>query len=159
MTLVETIARPLLAGMFVYGGIDALRHPANKVPAADAVLDPASEASGVGQPDLVRINGGVQVVAGVALAAGILPRPAAAVLAVTLVPTTWAAHRFWTQQDEQEKQQQTIHFLKNAAMLGGLLLAATSTGGRPSLPWRAKRAAHHLAESASGALEHVRPAS
>ena len=158
MTIAEAIARPLLAGMFVYGGIKALRQPGAHVPAADAVLEPASAATDIAKPQLVTINGGVQVVAGVALAAGILPRPAAAALAVTLVPTTWAAHRFWEEDDEDGRQQQTIQFLKNLAMLGGLLLAATSTGGRPSLPWRARRAAHHLVESAGETLEHLRPA-
>ena len=34
-----------------------------------------------------------------------------------------------------------IHFLKNASMLGGLILAATDLEGRPSLSWRAHRAA------------------
>jgi hypothetical protein len=36
--------------------------------------------------------------------------------------------------------QQRMQFLKNAAMAGGLILAALDTEGRPSVRWRAKRA-------------------
>ena len=158
MTIAEALARPLLAGMFVYGGIDALRNPASKVDPAAPVLEPASRATGLRPEQLVTINAGVQVVAGVALAAGILPRPAAAVLAASLVPTTLAGHRFWEEEDPAAKGAHLIHLLKNVAALGGLLLAATSTGGRPSIPWRARRAAQHLVDTAGDTLEHLRPA-
>ncbi|MGI9052849.1 MAG: DoxX family protein [Ilumatobacteraceae bacterium] len=140
MSLPEFIARPLLAGMFVYGGLDSVRNGGAKADAAERVVEPVIERTGLDSEQLVRINGAVQVVAGTALALGILPRPAAAALAVTLVPTTLAGHRFWEEDDAKARAGQTIHFLKNAAMLGGLLLAATSTGGRPSLPWRARHA-------------------
>jgi uncharacterized membrane protein YphA (DoxX/SURF4 family) len=157
VTIAEAIARPLLAGMFVYGGVDTLRHPASKLPAAEPVLEPVSRSTGLAPQQLVTINAGVQVGAGVALALGILPRPAAALLAASLIPTTLAGHRFWEHDDESVKRGHVVHLLKNVAALGGLVLAATSTGGRPSLPWRARRAAHHLVETAGGTLEHVRP--
>jgi len=38
------------------------------------------------------------------------------------VPTTLAGHRFWEEEDEAARAQQTVQFLKNAAMMGGLLL-------------------------------------
>ena len=78
MTIAEALARPLIAGVFIYGGIDTLRNPGSKVDVADPILEPASKATGLGPEQLVAINAGVQVVAGVALAVGILPRPAAA---------------------------------------------------------------------------------
>jgi uncharacterized membrane protein YphA (DoxX/SURF4 family) len=157
VTIAEAIARPLLAGVFVYGGIDTLRHPASKLPSAGPVVEPVSRSTGLAPQQLVTINAGVQVAAGVALALGILPRPAAALLAASLLPTTLADHRFWEEDDAAAKRGHVVHLLKNAATLGGMVLAATSTGGRPSLPWRARRAAHHLVESASGTLEHVLP--
>ena len=159
MTIAEALARPLLAGVFVYSGIDTLRNPASKVPAAQPILDTASRATGMPPRQLVTVNAGVQVVAGAALAVGILPRPAAALLAVSLVPTTLGGHRFWEQEDEAGRRMHVVHLLKNVAVLGGLVLAATSTGGRPSLPWRARRAAHNLVDSAGSTLEHLRPAS
>ena len=52
-----------------------------------------------------------------------------------------AGHRFWEEDEPEARASQRIHFLKNAAVVGGLILAATDTEGRPSLSWRAKRAA------------------
>jgi putative oxidoreductase len=149
MTLPSAIARPMLGGIFIYGGLDSLRRPHTKVPAAQKVVGNASELLGDVDPaQLVRINGAVQVGAGVALAFGILPRVAAAALAASLVPTTAAGHRFWEETETASRSQQTIHFLKNLAILGGLIFAAADTGGRPSIPWRTRRAV-------SGAAQHV----
>jgi uncharacterized membrane protein YphA (DoxX/SURF4 family) len=159
VSLPEVLARPLLAGMFIYGGLDSFRHPHGKVDTAEPVTRPVTDATGLGAKDLVKLNGAVQVGAGVALAAGILPRPAAAALAVSLVPTTLAGHRFWEHDDRAQRSGQTIQFLKNLAMFGGLLLAATSTGGRPSLPWRARRAVVHAVEGTSERLGDLRHAS
>ncbi len=158
MTIAEAIARPLLAGVFIYGGIDAIRRPAPKAEIAEPVLAQLSTATGVEQERLVRVNGAAQVAAGACLALGVLPRPAAAVLALSLVPTTVAGHRFWSQDDAAATRNHTVHFLKNVAMLGGLIFAATSTGGRPSFPWRAQRALHHAAETSGEAFGSLLPA-
>ncbi len=79
--------------------------------------------------DSVRLNGAVQLVAGLLLATGRMSRPAALAIAATLVPTTLAAHRFWEEEDDGDKAQHRIHFLKNLGLLGGLLIAADDTGG------------------------------
>ena len=112
--------------MFVAGGIDAARHPAAKLPKADAVIEPLEDAVGIDADpvELVRLNGIVQVGAGVALATGTVPHLAALALACSLVPTTIAGHPFWREHDPGARAGQRIHFLKNVAMLGGLLLAA-----------------------------------
>jgi uncharacterized membrane protein YphA (DoxX/SURF4 family) len=132
----------MLASMFIAGGIDAVQHPDSKVKRAEPVAMPLAERLPL--PDdpaeLVRINGAVQAGAGVLLAAGKLPRLAALALIGSLIPTTAAGHRFWEETDDQARAQQRTHFLKNMAMLGGLILAATDTDGRPSLSWRARQA-------------------
>ena len=148
MTLVRRLARPCLAAMFVTGGLDALRAPAGKVPAADPIAPRIAEKLPYLPEDtesLVRINGAAQVAAGLMLATGRFPRLSSAVLAGSLVPTTLAGHRFWEEQDETRRAQQRIHFFKNLSMLGGLMLAAVDTEGRPGLAWRAQHAAHHAA--------------
>ena len=43
-------------------------------------------------------------------------------LAGSLVPTTLAGHRFWEEEDDAARAQQTVQFLKNLAMFGGLLM-------------------------------------
>ena len=147
MTLLQRAARPMLAGMFIYGGIDAVRHPAGKAPTAEPVVGGLADRLGerVETHHIVRFNGAVQVVAGAALAAGVFARPASLALAASLVPTTLAGHAFWKESEPDARAQQKIQLLKNVAMLGGLILAAADTGGRPSVPWRAKRAVGHAA--------------
>ena len=148
MSLVRRLARPCLATMFVTGGLDSFRRPETKVPAADPIAPRIAEKLPYLPEDtesLVRINGAAQVVAGLMLATGRFPRLSSAVLAGSLVPTTLAGHRFWEEQDETRRAQQRIHFFKNLSMLGGLMLAAVDTEGRPGLAWRAQHAAHHAA--------------
>jgi uncharacterized membrane protein YphA (DoxX/SURF4 family) len=147
MPISRRIARPLLASMFVVGGLDAVRNPGGKVKAAEAVTGPLSEHVAIVPNDpelLVRINGAVQVGAGVLLATGRLRRLASVALIASIIPTTYAGHRFWEETDEAERAQQRVHFFKNLGLLGGLLLAATDTEGEPSLSWRAKRRARKV---------------
>ncbi len=124
--LLGAVSRPLLAAMFVYGGLDSLRHPATKVAPAERVTRPLSNRLPL--PDdtelLVRVNGGVQVAAGLLLGTGQLKRLSALALAGSLVLTTAAGHRFWDEPDPGRRAQQRIHFLKNLSMLGGLLATA-----------------------------------
>ncbi|HEV2368363.1 MAG TPA: DUF488 domain-containing protein [Acidimicrobiales bacterium] len=65
-------------------------------------------------------------------------------LAGSLVPTTLAGHRFWEETDKQERAAQQIHFLKNLSMLGGLMLAALDTEGRPSATLRVRHAVRRM---------------
>jgi putative oxidoreductase len=146
MTLVRRVARPLLASMFIVGGADALRAPGSKVPAADPIAPRIAEKLPYLPEDteqLVKINGAVQVVAGLMLATGRFPRLSSTLLAGSLVPTTLAGHRWWEEQDETRRAQQRIHFFKNLSMLGGLMLSAVDTEGQPGVAWRARHAAHH----------------
>jgi uncharacterized membrane protein YphA (DoxX/SURF4 family) len=94
----------------------------------------------------VKVNAGVMVAGGALLALGKAPRLASAALLGSLVPTTLAGHPFWQETDPQAREQQRMQFMKNAAMGGGLLLALLDTEGRPSLTWRAKRAARRAQE-------------
>lgn len=125
--LTRRIARPLLAGVFVQGGLDTFRNPGPRAQRIEPVMAKVGDA--VPLPDdtvsLVRLNAAVHVVAGTLLAMGRVPRLAAAVLAASLVPTTVAGHRFWEEDSPQSKAMQRTHFLKNLAILGGLIVTAT----------------------------------
>ncbi len=133
----------MLASIFIVQGYDTLRRPERVAPRAEKVVGPLKQRVDA-LPDnteqLVRINGGVQLVAGSLLAIGRFPRLSALALAATLVPTTLAGHPYWEAKDDQERAQQRIHFLKNLTMLGGLLIAAADTEGNPSLAWRGRHA-------------------
>src|SRR3954464_7955385 len=150
MTLVRRLARPMLSSMFVSGGVNALRSVEDHVKMAEPEIDklkPVVEKAtdplpfNLNERQLVQLNGVVQLVGGLMLATGKLPRLSALALAGSLVPTTWAGHRFWEESDPTQRANQQIHFFKNVSMLGGLLLASVDTAGKPSVAWRAKRAA------------------
>jgi putative oxidoreductase len=162
MAVLRLVARPMLASIFIAEGIDSLLHPDTKAPAAEAVVRPLAEQVPV-VPDqveqAVRLNGAVQVVAGSLLAIGRFPRLSAAALAASLIPTTYAGHRFWESDDKQERSQQKIHFLKNVTMLGGLLIAAGDTAGNPSVAWRSRHAAKTVKREAVLTAKSVQAAS
>jgi putative oxidoreductase len=164
MTATRVIARPLLAATFVVGGVNAFRNAPDLAVKAKPVVDrirPTLEKA-VPQlpiPDdtvtLVRVNAAAQVLAALALARGRAPRLSSTVLAATLIPTTAAGHQFWDETDPAVRANQKLHFFKNVSMLGGLILAAVDTEGRPGVAWRARHAAtttrreaRHLAKQA-----------
>jgi len=133
----------MLASIFVVQGFGTMLHPERVAPRADPVVQPLAElVPGVldSTEDAVRLNGAVQFAAGSMLALGILPRLSAMAIAATLVPTTVAGHRFWEAEDDKERAQQRIQFMKNLAIFGGLLITAADTAGRPSLAWRSRHA-------------------
>jgi uncharacterized membrane protein YphA (DoxX/SURF4 family) len=164
MTVTRLIARPMIASMFVVGGVAAFKNAPKLAGKASGVTDAvlplvrraAPTAPVPSDPvTIVRVNAAVQVAAAAALATGRAPRLAAATLAVSLVPTTAAGHRFWEESDPEQRKNQQLHFFKNVSMLGGLLLASVDTEGKPGLAWRARRAtkdvrreARHLGRSA-----------
>ena len=163
MTLVRLAARPLLASMFVVGGLDSLRTAPAKAGAAEPVTDRVVPLLQKFLPQLsddpttlVRINGAVQVAAGLALATGRMPRISSTVLAATLLPTTAAGHRFWEEKEPAAKKAQRVQFFKNASMLGGLMLAAVDTEGKPGVAWRARRAAADARRGAGSLAKDAR---
>lgn len=151
MDPLRALARPLLASMFVLGGMDSLLKPEGKREIAAPVARPLADRL-PGLPDdvetLVRANGAVQVGAGALLGMGRAPRTAALALAGSLVATTAAGHRFWEIEQPERRRAQRIQFFKNASMLGGLLLAAVDREGRPGAAWRLRHRAEHLGTAA-----------
>lgn len=145
--------------MFIYGGWDAVRNPSGKVKKAEPVVRPVVEKVPILPQDaetLVRINGAVMVGAGTLMALGKFRRLAALALIGSIVPTTYAGHRFWEEEDEATKAQQRIHFLKNLGLLGGLILEAFDTEGSPSLMWRAThRTGKREPKGANEAATHI----
>ena len=143
-----------MASIFISGGISALRDPEARTTAADKVVGPLSSKMSLptDTAGLVRANAAVQVGAALLFALGRAPRLAAMALLGSLIPTTIAGHRFWEEAAAESKQQQQIHFLKNLAIIGGLLIAVFDTEGSPSLGHRARRRASRAAGAAAAAL-------
>lgn len=117
--MINRLARIALGAPFIWLGYQAAAEPGGRVgKAADL---------GLPRPELaVRFNGYAMAFGGVALAAGVLPRTAAAGLVVSLVPTTIAGHAFWADDDPAARAANRVQFLKNTGLIGGLLYVATT---------------------------------
>ncbi len=157
--LIRRIARPLLSVAFIGQGVDALRNPK---PAADAARpalegmrqlpDPVGTKVPTDAETFARINAAVQVGGGLLLATGKLPRLASAALAFTVIPGSMGGHMFWNQPDPQRKADERRAFMTDLSLLGGLIIAAVDTEGKPSLGWRGRRAARKVSGAVTAAL-------
>lgn len=159
MALSRLIARPLLSSYFLANGALDLKEAPARAKDVAPVADMLAPALDNATPDAfhvpadpvtwVRVSGAVQVVAGLALATGRMPRLSAAVLGVTLVPSTAAHLRFWEASDPADRKEQIIQFTRNASLAGGLLIASLDTAGKPGLAWRAHHAVHDARREAA----------
>lgn len=161
----------MLASYFIASGVKALRNPGPLVPLAEPIADKVVPLVKQYAPDqvadyipedaktLVRVNAAAQVLGGVALASGKGRRVGAWLLAGSLVPSTVAKHPFWSRTDPEEKALDRSQFLKNLSLLGGVLLAAGDTEGKPSLAWRAQKGGQAIAKTTKKATKKIGPTS
>jgi uncharacterized membrane protein YphA (DoxX/SURF4 family) len=157
--LIRKIARPLLSAVFVGQGIETLRNPSVTLEATEATVAalrnlPAPYGDKVpSNPETAaRINAAVQVSGGLLLATGKLPRIASAALAFTVIPGSLGGHQFWAESDPERKAEKRTALLTDLSLLGGLIIAAADTAGKPSLGWRGRRAAGRISEAVTSAL-------
>src|SRR2546429_9408149 len=98
MRLARTVARPMLAGVFIAGGMDVLANPEPRAKLAKPVVDKVAAFVPLAPSDpkvAVALNAAVHVGAGSMLAGGILPRLTALAPGTSLVSANPPAHRFW----------------------------------------------------------------
>ena len=119
------LGRVLLSAIFILSGLGKLPH----------FHDVAGMMTGKGIPlatVALAITILIEVGGGLLLLTGFKARYAALVIAVWLVPVTLVFHNFWGAPAAQQ-QEQTINFLKNLAIIGGLLVTAVaSTAATPA---------------------------
>lgn len=124
-TTLARAARALIAPVFVVGGWATIREPESRARLAEPVFEAVEHV--VPEPvqprrtTLVQANAVAQIAGGLAVPFDDLALPATALLALTLVPATLGGHRFWEEEDAERRIQQRFHFLKNLAILGGLI--------------------------------------
>ena len=114
-----------LALVFLWSGYTKFAYPAANIgymqaygmPAADILIWPAAL---------------VEVIGGAMLALGWKTRWAAMALIAFTVPATFIFHAYWGVPADQALNQQ-IHFMKNLAILGGLLTVFAYGSGRYAL--------------------------
>ena len=119
------LGRLALAALFLWSGYSKFAHMASNVgymqaygvPMADILIWPAA---------LVEFG------AAVMLALGVKVRWAALALIVFTLPATFIFHAYWGVPADQVMNQQ-IHFMKNIAIVGGLLTMLAHGAGRYAL--------------------------
>ena len=127
--IIRKIARPLLATAFVGQGVETLL---NIDSGAEAVQPTLSGLQGMPDPvarnvpsnavAVAQVTAASQVIGGLLLATGRIPRVASAVLAATVVPANLGKHMFWTEKDPEVKADKRRAFLADVSLVGGLIL-------------------------------------
>lgn len=148
--MLRRIARPLLGVTFIANGAEALRDGDNRARGAEKL--------GLGDPQTTaRALAATQVSAGALLALGRFPRLSSLALAATVVPDAITAHAFWAENDKNDKQVQRSLFVRDLGLLGGLLVSVADSGGRESVPHRARRTAKKATKKAAKTAASARP--
>ncbi|MCU1533264.1 MAG: DoxX family protein [Arthrobacter sp.] len=153
MSLVRFLARPMLASSFVLAGMDKLRNSDDTAAQLSPLLRRAAESLPFRTDEkvLARVLGGAQVGAGVCFAFGKSARLAATVLAVISALNGYVEWRSADISSKEGREARRKQLLKNVTLIGGVLLAAVDTAGKPSLAWRAE----HLAADAKKSAGHL----
>ncbi|WP_312179026.1 DoxX family membrane protein [Arthrobacter sp.] len=147
MTIVRTLARPLLAAGFVAAGVERLRNVEQTAQQLSPTLGRLGKVvpSAAGLADnpvaVARVLGATQLGAAAMLGVGKFSRLAGIVLAATAGVNTFVEYRNADATTREGRKDRRTQLLKNLSLIGGVLLAAVDTNGRPGLAWRAE----HLA--------------
>jgi hypothetical protein len=155
--VLHRIARPLFATWFVVEGAGAALRPGEHVAAIReaAARLPGQAGDAVNRVDdhrlglVVRAHGTAMALAAGALAVGKAPRTAATLLALLTVPTlvrTLPPPRATKPTKEQTRARRGRQ-VQVLSAVGGALIAAGDTEGRPGLRWRVATARARRAEA------------
>ncbi len=109
------VGRALFGGFFLYSGLNHFQHHEHMAGYAAS--------KGVPKPDAaVHATGAMLVAGGASVIAGVKPREGLATLLAFLVPTTLRMHRFWDIDDPTQRMNESVHFMKNVALVGAALM-------------------------------------
>jgi uncharacterized membrane protein YphA (DoxX/SURF4 family) len=140
-------ARPLLASWFVYSGVQAALSPQVRAAQVAPELDPVLADMGlaaVSSEDVVKAHGVATAAAGVSLALSRTPRTSALLLAALHGGTLGLDRPFWKESDAEKRREGLENLLKNVALLGGVLIAASAGhSARHNNRAKAKKAKAH----------------
>lgn len=125
------VGRILMSAIFVLGGITKLMHPAATIGYMQSAGVPSANV-------LVYIAAFAELLGGLAILSGFLTRLGALGLFIYLIPVTFMMHAFW-KVTGMEAQMQQVNFIKNLAVMGGLLALYAFGPGRFSVDWRLRR--------------------
>ncbi len=131
--VLNVVGRVLLCAIFLLSALT------QKIPHFSAVAKDM-ESRGIPAPQLMLAGAIAFVLLGCAsILFGYYSRVGALLLLIFLAAASYYFHNFWTLREGPEKMQQQIHFMKNVALMGAMLLIMANGVGYPSLDARAGR--------------------
>jgi putative oxidoreductase len=116
-TVILVVGRIVLSVFFLLSGVTKIARNKMMVEYGRSRKLPMPGAA-IALAALIELAGGLSVLT------SFYPRIAAVILVVYLIPTTLIFHNFWTAAGA-EKQNQGVHFMKNVAIVGGLLILSS----------------------------------
>ena len=131
---VALVGRIFLAAIFVISGVNKLTDFSGTAAFMSGAGLPAAEFLLV-LTILIEIAGGLMIIL------GLYTRQLALILFLFMIPVTAVFHNPWSAGDPVQIQQQMIHFLKNLAIMGGLLHLSAFGPGYFSIEARKSEAA------------------
>jgi putative oxidoreductase len=108
------LGRMLFGGFFILSGIDHLRRPKEMAPYAESKGVPAAELA-------VKLSAVPLLIGGASLLLGVKPKLGALAILGFLAGVSPVMHDFWRNEDPNERAQNIVNFMKNAALAGGAL--------------------------------------
>jgi uncharacterized membrane protein YphA (DoxX/SURF4 family) len=121
MDILLIIGRVLFALIFINSGIAHLTKLQAMAGYAQFKKVPAPKLA-------VVVTGLMLILGGLYIALGVYADLGGLLLAIFLVPTAFMMHNFWTIQDPQAKQSETINFFKNLSLAGAALIIFVMVG-------------------------------
>ncbi len=121
MDILLVLGRVLFALIFINSGIAHLTKLQAMTGYAQYKKVPAAKLS-------VIVTGLMLIIGGLYVALGVYADLGALLLAIFLVASAFLMHNFWTIQDDQAKQGETINFFKNLSLAGAALIIFVMVG-------------------------------
>ena len=115
MRALFVLGRVIFGGFFAYNGVNHFLNQKTMSQYAGAKGVPAAEAA-------IPATGAMLLAGGVSIMAGVKPRQGLAALIGFLIPVTLQIHRFWDEQDPNQRLNELTHFSKNLALAGAALM-------------------------------------
>jgi uncharacterized membrane protein YphA (DoxX/SURF4 family) len=114
MKTVFLLGRLIFGGFFLYNGVHHFQEK--------KALAQYAAAKNVPMPEIaVTASGAMLIVGGASILFGVKPKVGALALMGFLVGVSPMIHDFWRTEDGERRQNEMAHFMKNVAMLGGVM--------------------------------------
>jgi uncharacterized membrane protein YphA (DoxX/SURF4 family) len=124
------LGRLIFGGFFLYNGVNHFLQRKQLSGYAHSKGVPASNLA-------VQASGALMVLGGLSMLTGYKPKLGSAAITAFLAGVTPSIHRFWSEENPQQRQMELINFMKNVALVGGAMMAASRPEPWPVSPGRA----------------------